>query len=131
MRKLAVCCAAMAIQLHAEPTACFEAIHVPRYEYPAWGAQIQGSASARISLVGDRMTVEVEVTHPLLKMMVERSIERWRKRSCGMREVSFRFEFRMEGARSEMTLHDVVFHPPDRFVVIVTPSPHTTKRYTR
>jgi hypothetical protein len=98
---------------------CFSEFTIPRYSFSAWTARIQGTAVAQASTGKESVTWKVSATHPLLKILVEKSFHDGVKSACEATGRPITFVFQIRGAESPVPIQDIVLHPPDRFVISV------------
>lgn len=103
---------------------CSVRLQLPQYPPLARQARLTGTAVARIRLAADAKLADVKVegVHRVLQRAVETSLRTSEfLPSCGGREFSLRYTFRIEGAPTDRDALSVALKPPDEIVVVTRP----------
>ena len=111
---------------------CFAELPLPRYDYFAWHAQLQGSGTVLFRIASapsdSAPAMVVKASHDVLRLILVRSFAKTRVKACKHDSVLVSFQFEIREHRSEFPLHEVVFRSPATFIISVTRHPESAER---
>ena len=101
---------------------CPIALEMPTYPPLAWAARIAGSGTATVALDAAKIrTIKTVGFNPLLVAEIERTLRRSHFSDCGPRELTFQYDFVIEGSEAASRVTTIVVLGASHFMIKVNP----------